>query len=254
MGPDFFLMAKEHSATPLRKPFPGRGIGGEFVDEVKLLKGSGLGASGIHLKLRQKYGQHAATKDEAKCLRLPTKEKIQSYINTNIHSVDELLSNVDLLAHVNPMLVRSWVDIQTRDPNEVLVLEVFCRTVDMLVLDEVGNSTKETTKETTLGFVTANRSMLEWHRELLILISLDVQPRPFTLMISCGRHIPPVQRNLNSRRRPRRPRHARHHVQEAQGHTQDTHNFLPPPFTSALHVMPDRVLRSLSHPGQMLLE
>mmetsp|Transcript_2849 Transcript_2849/g.9481 ORF Transcript_2849/g.9481 Transcript_2849/m.9481 type:complete len:480 (-) Transcript_2849:1781-3220(-) len=223
LGAKLYSNGQDHSAIGAREPFRGRGVGGEFVEEIKLLKSAGLGAAGIHIRLRKKYGQDPETKDDAKVLRLPTRNQIQAYINTNLHSADELLSNAELLSLVTPMLVQSWDDIQTRNANEVLVLQTFCRTVDIPVLDEEGNPTAKATKETTIGFVTANRAMLEWHRDFLI--SHAENPRPFTLMITSDGTYRLCKGNTKAG--AVLVDLGMHDITYDQSNNRDTHNFLP---------------------------
>jgi len=185
-GPELWTNGMPHSSnetTASLRDRGGRGVGGEWFEEIRTLKNSGLGAKGIRIELEQKYGgQRPVTTDMAKFRRIPTESAIQSHIQHNLRPASELLSNADMLALVAPMAVNSWEDLTGRLSHEPLVLNKFCRTVEIPVVDEEGDNTGEMTMETTVGFVTASRTQLEWLRE--VLVDIKESPRTFTVAIS----------------------------------------------------------------------
>ena len=81
-----------------------------------------------------------------------------------------------------PMKVRSRLEVLSRGPHEPLILASFCRSVEVPVIDDNYCDTGKTTTETTIGFITASRTQLEWIRELLL--SLEYLSRTFTLSVS----------------------------------------------------------------------
>ena len=111
-----------HGSVFSDKPYPGRGIGGEFVREVDELKSNGLGACGIHLALRRRYGPESEHRDDAKLGRVPSKAKIQSRLQFNYRTRAEFLTNADLLAWTMGRTVASYTEIEAQSPDRPLVL------------------------------------------------------------------------------------------------------------------------------------
>ena len=149
---------KVHSREFTQVPHPGKGIGGEFVEEITLLHAM-YGAKGIHLELRQKYGMRPETLDAAKANRIPTKRSSQMNLRTN----------ADLLALVSANVVESYDEVLARGEDEVLVLKSFCVGVNLTVYDpKTGEDTGKKERAVTMGYVATSRVMLEFFRNYLL--------------------------------------------------------------------------------------
>jgi hypothetical protein len=178
-GGALFSNGVPHSAQFSTAPHKGRGVGGEFVSEIRGLSAIKHGAKYILLELRAKYGARALTMDKAKYDRIPSLASIQSFLAYNCTTSSFNLCNAELLAMCANKRVLNWADVQTHGQGEMLVCGEFCRQVQVTVHDAEGFPTGETQRETSLGVIFASRKQLEWTRRFYIhLQALEALPTP----------------------------------------------------------------------------
>jgi hypothetical protein len=156
-----------HSTVFSAFPYVGKGIGGEFVDEVKAGRHFGWGPATIWAQAEHKYVVEAATKDELKWSRFPTQEKISSHVK-NMQDRGSLMTNVDMMELVGPMEVTSLEQALLRPPNAPVVLDVMFRAVDIPVYDDTGDETGETRPETTMALVISSPTLMLFVRDLVV--------------------------------------------------------------------------------------
>lgn len=184
IGPELYVNGEAHTVAFKEVPFKGKGLGGEWVDEVRSLKSGGLGAKGIRHALTHKYLDVAATVDLAKAARIPIETVLEAHIASNLRGDSLLLSNAEMCSYTASMMVRSVGDIEKAQPDALLVIANFSRKVEVPVLDEEGDETGETVTKTTLGFICATRKMLLWLRDLILSLENGESPRQFTWTIA----------------------------------------------------------------------
>ncbi|KAJ1445228.1 hypothetical protein M885DRAFT_608436 [Pelagophyceae sp. CCMP2097] len=118
-GANIFSNAAPHSDVFSAVPHTGRGVGGEFKEEIRTLNFAGhFGAMGIFLKLQLKYGAALLTRDLAKHARIPTVEEIRSFLSNNCSASSLLFSNAELLAFASDKEVDSFDAVQERGPQD----------------------------------------------------------------------------------------------------------------------------------------
>lgn len=188
IGPELYvngvLNGEAHTLAFKEVPFKGKGLGGEWVDEVKSLKAGGLGAKGIRHALTHKYLDVATTVDVAKAARIPSETVLEAHIACNLRGDSMLLSNAEMCSYTSSMMVRTVGDIEKAPPDAPLVIANFSRKVEVPVLDEEGDETGETVTKTTLGFICATRKMLLWLRDLILSLENGENTRQFTWTIA----------------------------------------------------------------------
>jgi len=220
-GAQLFSNGKAHSTDEVDFPFPGKGVGGEFEEEIRMMHSGGKGPKGIFTALRLKYGPLKPTSDDKKLGRIPVTATIKGFVQTNLSKSSGLLSNVDLSAQENlGVSIRPWSSsrrVSVRNPtcnpeiprfswtqvdllaithnksvetladvyaavhHSPLCLRNFCQQVKVAVYDDDDDLTGEYETKTTLGFVLASRKQILYLRDLLV--SLRDRPRPFTLYL-----------------------------------------------------------------------
>jgi hypothetical protein len=171
---------KAHGLAFSGEPFGGKSIGGEFVDEVKMLS-NGFGPRGILAQMVFKYETCPETKDLLKLARLPSVEKIVSFVQQQKSSGSGLMTNVALTQLIGPMIVRDLPEVLLRGPNETLVTNSMFRVVNIPVYDDDGEETGKTREETTLACVVSSKTLMLFLRDLVV--SLEEQPRHFVWIV-----------------------------------------------------------------------
>jgi hypothetical protein len=222
-GAQLYSNGKTHAIAEFECPFAGRGPGGEFRAEIESQRHLGLGARGVYVALKYKYEEDPKTRDLKKASRIPSLAVITSFIAVNITAKSDLWTNVQLIDKASPMLFRTYEDLLTRRPNEIVVLETFCRQVDINECDEYGDESDITRRETTLGFVVASPKMLIWLRNFIM--SLDNHKRPFTWYVTCDGTYRLCKGTTNSG--AVLIDFGIHDITYNRGIDADTHNFLP---------------------------
>ena len=100
-GAQIYGNGEEHSRLPKRQAFSGRGVGGEWVEEIRNLKSGGNGAKAIRIRLQQKYGAGAATRDDDKAQRIPPDAKIEAHVANNLRGASSFCFITWLHTHFN---------------------------------------------------------------------------------------------------------------------------------------------------------